>query len=102
MNLKALIATAAVGATVFGGVATAEAKPQDKTFKHCKKNANGNSKRIVCQTDEGETVDGVCPGSYDPVTLVELGPGNEVYDANANGILCYDAVTGVVDDRARS
>jgi hypothetical protein len=102
MNLKAVIATAAVGATVFGGVATAEAKPQDKTFKHCKKNANGNSKRIVCETDGGETVEGVCPGSYSPLTLVELGPGNEAYDVNANGILCYDAALGTIDDKAHS
>jgi hypothetical protein len=99
MNLKALIATAAVGATVFGGIATAEAKPQDKTLKHCKKNANGNSKRMVCQTSDDKTVNGVCTGSYEPVQVVELGADYLATDLNSNGIVCYEATLGVTDDK---
>ena len=99
MNLKALIATAAVTSVAFGGGATAEAKPQDKNLKHCKKNDNGKSKRLRCETTGGKTVEGICPGSYEPIELVQLPPGNEVYDLNSNFILCYSPELGVADDK---
>jgi hypothetical protein len=79
MNLKALIATAAVSATVFGGVATAEAKPHSKPDKTCKQKGK-----------DGRT--------YELVQLVELGPGSETYDANSNYAVCYSSTLGLVAD----
>ena len=94
MNLKALIVTAAVSATVFGGVATAEAKPHDKQLKACKQ----AGKKLHCKTDNGKDVTAVCTDTYQPVQLVQLPPGNEVYDLNSNFVLCYDGLTGLVTD----
>ena len=95
MNLKALIAAAAVTGVAFGGVATAEAKPHEKKLKHCKQ----HGKKLTCQTPEDKTVQGVCPGSYEPVQLVQLPPGNEVADVNGNFIVCHSAELGVTDDK---
>jgi hypothetical protein len=94
MNLKALIATAAVGATVFGGVATAEAKPHDKKLKNCKQ----DSKKLHCQTQGGTDVVAVCTADYQPVQLIQLPPGNEIYDLNSNLVVCFSDVYGVTDD----
>lgn len=76
MNLKGLIVTAAVSATFFGGVATAEAKPLDKKDKSCKQAGK----------------------SYQLVDLVQLAPGSEVHDANRNYIVCYSSTLGLVAD----
>jgi hypothetical protein len=94
MNLKALIVTAAVSATVFGGVATAEAKPHDKKIKSCKQ----TGKKLHCQTQGGKTVAGACTADYEPVQLVQLPPGNEPYDVNSNFIVCYSTSLGLVTD----
>ncbi|HEX8052976.1 MAG TPA: hypothetical protein VF517_08280 [Thermoleophilaceae bacterium] len=96
MNLKALIGTTFICTALIGGAATAEAKPQEKKLKHCKQ----HGKKLSCVTpDDDQTVEGVCPGEYEPVELVQLPPGNEVVDLNSNFILCYSDVLGVTDDK---
>jgi hypothetical protein len=96
MNLKAVIAAAAVCTTAFGGVATAEAKPHDMKLKDCKQ----SGKKLHCKTQGGKDVTGACSSGYQPVQLVELPPGNETSDLNGNFILCYSETLGVTDDVA--
>ena len=96
MNLKALIATAAACGVAFGGVATAEAKPHEKKLKDCKQ--TGKANKLHCQTQGGKDVTAACSSDYEAIQLIQLPPGNEVYDVNGNYVVCWSSELGVTDD----
>ena len=94
MRLKTLAIAAVMGTTVFGGVATADAKPKDKKVKACKQ----SGKKLRCETTDGEAVVGICQNGYDPILAIEVTPDVQAANLNGNLFLCYSATLGVTDD----
>jgi hypothetical protein len=94
MRLKGLAIAATMCTTVFGGVATADAKPHEKKVKECKQ----SGKKLRCETTDGDVVVGICPAGYDPVQTLQLAPDLQLANLNGNMFLCYSATLGVTDD----
>ena len=98
MKLKNLAAAAVCVAAIGGtaGAAPAAAKSDNS-------NGNGKTRRcetraaknFTCVTESGEVTVASCPTGY-TVTQIITSTGN--VDANADGLVCFSATLGYVDD----
>ena len=98
MRLKGLLIAGMACTMAFGTAASAEAKPQDAKPQHCTK----KDKKLRCETAGVTVVSGVCPTGFEPASLMEIGPGTEIYDLNVNTFVCYSSTLGVIDDTPAS